>query len=654
MPPYKLGEPTGSDGVWTIVDAGGGPAGYVFETEPLAPLPGFSGAPINLLVTLDRDGRFLDVSIISQNEPVFVSGLGEAAFNEFVAQYRGHSINSSITVGAPYGDAEVATSTNVYLDGVLKATASVRIANETILAAALQVAREKMQGVAGAPAAHPDPDYREALSWDDLVDQRIARKLVLTNREADAAFAGSLWADDDPEAKEDMDGLYLEAYAVDIGPPSIAQAVLADSSLRELEALLTVRASDEPILIVANGRHPLVAPDYVRNTSPDRIGAEQGGFPIALRDADIEIELAADVPDFDQAMILRADRRLGFDPSTEWTLRLRAIRAHGMFMPELGTRDFAIAMETPTRFFATPDQPGPVPAWLAAIRDRAPHLAGAVLLVSMVFYAMARNMPGLAAHRLFPWVRVATLGATILFLGWSAQAQLSIVTPLAVLRTATDGGSFAFLAYDPVSALVWVGTLASVVVWGRGFFCGWLCPYGAMQELTHKAGSAVGAKTVQVPPALDLHLKKIKYGVLAALIVVTLFVPPLLDAAVEVEPFKTAVTVVFVRELGYVAYAVLWLILSVFVFKAFCRYICPLGAFLALLGRVRRFGWIERRAECGSPCQLCRVRCKYGAIDRGGRVDYAECFQCLDCVTIHQRADLCVPLVLAAKGRPLA
>ncbi|MGD1927172.1 MAG: hypothetical protein ACFB03_23750 [Paracoccaceae bacterium] len=96
-------------------------------------------------------------------------------------------------------------------------------------------------------------------------------------------------------------------------------------------------------------------------------------------------------------------------------------------------------------------------------------------------------------------------------------------------------------------------------------------------------------------------------------------------------------------------YAAFWLVLGLVVFKAFCRYLCPLGAFLAIGGLVRRWDWIPRRAECGTPCQLCKVRCSYKAIERDGRIRYDECFQCLDCVTIHEDARTCVPLVLAAK-----
>ncbi|MEO0363122.1 MAG: 4Fe-4S binding protein, partial [Pseudomonadota bacterium] len=83
------------------------------------------------------------------------------------------------------------------------------------------------------------------------------------------------------------------------------------------------------------------------------------------------------------------------------------------------------------------------------------------------------------------------------------------------------------------------------------------------------------------------------------------------------------------------------------------RYVCPLGALMAVGGVLRGRDWIARRAECGSPCQLCKVKCAYGAIKPTGEIRYAECFQCLDCVQIHDDREQCVPLILAAKGRRL-
>ena len=79
--PMSLGAPLSDDGVYELLNSGGAHAGYVFQTEPMAPLPGFSGAPINMLVVLDLEGRFLDVQLLSHNEPIFVSGLGHAPFH---------------------------------------------------------------------------------------------------------------------------------------------------------------------------------------------------------------------------------------------------------------------------------------------------------------------------------------------------------------------------------------------------------------------------------------------------------------------------------------------------------------------------------------------------------------------------------------------
>jgi polyferredoxin len=135
------------------------------------------------------------------------------------------------------------------------------------------------------------------------------------------------------------------------------------------------------------------------------------------------------------------------------------------------------------------------------------------------------------------------------------------------------------------------------------------------------------------------------------MVVVVIYDPGQVDTISEVEPFKTAITVYFDREWWFVAYAVFWLVLSMVLFKGFCRYVCPLGAVMAIGGFLRQRDWIARRVECGSPCQLCRVKCRYGAIRKSGEILYDECFQCLDCVKIHDDVDQCVPLILAARAR---
>lgn len=649
VPPYALGEPVNDKGVWSLRNSGGAEAGYVFETAPMAPLPGFSGAPINMLVLLDLEGRFIDLRLISHNEPIFVSGLGEAPFRRFLEQYPGLSINTPMVVGVPYGEGG-AGSGMVHLDGVAKATASVRIAHESILAATLQVAREKMQGVQSAPPAHPDPAHDEPLNWQALVDQGIARNLRVTNAELDAAFAGTIWADDDPEAQADPDGLFLDLWLVDIGPPSIARAVLDADAQADLARFLRVSPDDEPLLVIDAGRHGLVSPDFVRNTAPDLLGAEQDGLPLALRDADMIFGTQPDVPE-GTAMILRTDRRLGFDPARDWMLQVIATREHGMFQPEIGSATFTLTHQTPERFYARATPPKTLPPWIEALRNRATDLALLAVALPALLLALGPGMNRLAGLRLFTPIRLGILAAVTGFIGWWGQGQLSIVTPLATLRTTLEGGSFAYLLYDPFSLLIWAVAILGFVLWGRGLFCGWLCPFGALQEFAHHLGRLLRLPKWELAPRWDTRLKGLKYVLLGGMVLTVLIAPDRVDTVAEVEPFKTAITTFFIREWYYVAYAGFWLVLGLFTFKGFCRYVCPLGALMAIGGLLRGRDWIARRKECGSPCQLCKVRCNYGAIKPTGQIAYSECFQCLDCVTIHDDPRQCVPLVLAAKGR---
>ena len=652
-PPMSLGERLNDKGVWQLLNSGGAEAGYVFETEPMAPLPGFSGAAINLLVVLDLDGRFLDVQLISHNEPIFVSGLPEKLFFDFFKQYRGHSISDTLVVGSPYGGASEGSAL-VYLDGVTKGTASVRIAHESILAAALQVAREKMSGISTGPPAYPDVTYQEELNWDDMVAQGIVTHKRVSNAEIDKAFAGTLWEDDDPEAQEEPQAPYLDLWVVDIGAPSIARAVLSDSTFDELQDFIEIAETDEPVLLIETARHGLVTEEFVRNTSPDLISAEQGGFPIAFRDSDIYIELNKDLPEAlhgGSALILRTDRRLGFDPTAEWTLKIDALRSHGSFQPQIGSVTLTTTHVTPERFYARPEAIKPAPPWVEALRNRATDLIVLGIFLAGLVAVLAFGMNRLAGQRMFTPIRLTVLAFVTGFIGWWGQGQLSIATPLAVARTALDGGSFAFLLYDPFSLVIWVVCILGFVLWGRGLFCGWLCPFGALQEFAHHLGRLLRLPLIEPSRAWDERLKYLKYAVLAGLFALLFGPPAALDKAIEVEPFKTAITTYFIRDWYYLAYAVFLLALSMVLFKGFCRYVCPLGAVMAIGGLIRGRDWIARRAECGSPCQLCRVKCNYGAIKKTGEIQYSECFQCLDCVAIHDDPNQCVPLVLARRGR---
>lgn len=652
--PYALGEPVNDAGVWSLLNSGGGEAGYVFETGPLAPLPGFSGQPINILVLIDLEGTFIDTRLLAHNEPIFVSGLGEAPLRDFLTQYRGHSIHEPLVVGTAYGNS--GGSELVYLDGVTKATASVRIAHESILAATLAVAREKLQGISAGPPPRPDPDHHEVLDWQGALASGLIRHLRVTNAQVDTAFAGSIWADDDPEATDAPEAPFIDLYAIDIGPPALAQAFLDADSLADVQRLAVLSPDDEPLLLIEAGRQGLVSDAFVRNTAPDLVSAQQDGLPLALRDADLSVSLSDAVPEElhdATVMVLRLDRRLGFDPSRDWQLSLIAERRHGMFQPETGSRDFTLPMGLPERFFLRPEVVTQLPPWLSAIQIRMVDLVllgGGLAVLALLLMRQSR----LAAQRHYTAIRLSILALVIGFVGFWGQGQLSIVTPLAVLRGVTQGGGLEVLLYDPFSLLVWIAAIVGFVLWGRGLFCGWLCPFGAMQEFAHHLGRRLGLPQWQPPRSLGRALLWTGPAALAVLVLTGFLAPQHTETVAEIEPFKTAITMHFDRPWPYLLWAGGWLAVSLVWFKGFCRSICPLGALMRLGGLLRLRKWIPRRVQCGSPCQLCKVKCNYAAIDPKGQIRYSECFQCLDCVKIHDDPKLCVPLILAARQRSRA
>jgi polyferredoxin len=157
-----------------------------------------------------------------------------------------------------------------------------------------------------------------------------------------------------------------------------------------------------------------------------------------------------------------------------------------------------------------------------------------------------------------------------------------------------------------------------------------------------------------MPPRLSALLAYGRYAILAVLVAAAAVAPTAAVTMVEIEPFKTAITVAFKRELPFQLWAIGLLLAGAFVYKFFCRFVCPLGAALVVGGRLRRWNWLPRIDACGQPCQRCRKVCRYDAIEPGGAIDYDECFQCLDCVGIYHDTARCSPkLLYATKGKTI-
>jgi transcriptional regulator of nitric oxide reductase len=624
-------------------------AAYAFESQDFAAIPGFSGSPFNLLIALDPNGQFMDVRVLSHHEPVFLEGLGEKPLFAFVEQYKDLSLKQSIKIGTGQNKSGKESGANVYIDGVSKATASVRILNQSLLAASLKVARAKLGYSEGRDpdlVAKIRPELFNPMDWQALRKAGLVRQVTLKNSDIEKAFKDTAGEGVDAEGLQAPSEVFADVYVANLNVPTVGKNLLSPEKWAYLQQRLD--PGDHALLIMAKGRYALMGEDFVRGTVPDRVSLNQQKLPIEIRDMDLDavLNVPPDLADA-QWLVVRVIAPAGLDPAQPLDYELHVTRSKGMVYPELIRKSFTITSQLSDDYVELPSSDQKT--WHSIWLDRWVELAVLLAALAVLVWAL-REPPWLVMHpKRMAWFRRGYLLFTLCFIGWYAQGQLSIVNLTAVVQAVVAGRGLGFFMYDPMTVVLWVFVTFTFFVWGRGTFCGWLCPFGALQELISQITRRLGLQWVRVPQRWDDRLKKVKYGVLAVLLFSAAVSATWADRLVEVEPFKTSITLNFVRAWPFVLWAVALVLLSSFVYKGYCRYLCPLGAGMGVLGKLRRFDWIKRRSECGQPCQRCRSDCAYQAIDKQGAVDYDECFQCQDCVVIYESDTLCVPRILETR-----
>ncbi|WP_315338728.1 transcriptional regulator NosR [Pseudomonas grimontii] len=643
--------PEGKFNVRTITQANT-PIGYVFQSLDVVAIPAYSGKPINTQVILDTAGIIRDAYVLEHHEPILLIGIPEVKLHDFTSHYAGVDVRQRVVVGRS-SDPKAVT-----VDAIAGATVTAMVVNEVVMRAAHEVAvsLKLIDGKAATAqkVALIRTDEFAPATWEQLTGNGAIRRLHLTRGQVDAAFK-----DTAAEAGEAANETFIDLYVADINPPGIGRNLLGDAHYANL--MHTLKPGEQAIAVLGRGVFSFKGSGYVRGGIFDRVQLRQFGNVISFRDLDhqrIDDAYAQDMPDFTEMSVFIVRPQAAFDPGSPWTLELLVRRQTG---PVSGTfSSFELPYQLPEQYL---ERPPPTAAEQAALDEANRPLwltiwyqkqvqvlvLGVALLVLTAILFLQDSLA--RRPRLLHWLRRGYLVFTVGFIGWYALGQLSVVNVLTFVHALVQDFRWELFLTDPLIFMLWVFTAASILLWGRGVFCGWLCPFGALQELLNEAARRLKVRQFELPFALHERLWAIKYLILLLLFGLSLESMATAERFAEVEPFKTAITLRFDRQWWFVLYAVALLVINLFTRKVYCRYLCPLGAALAIPSKFRLFDWLKRRQECGNPCQLCAKECEIQAIHPDGHINANECHYCLDCQMTWHNENKCPPLINKRKKR---
>jgi NosR/NirI family nitrous oxide reductase transcriptional regulator len=637
--------------------------GFVYLNSDFANATGYSGKPIQILVGIDPKGVLTGLKLVEHKEPIVLVGIPVDRILEAVNNLIGTDMDRVARGATPAPQVDIVSGATVTV--LVMGDSIVRSATKLIKSGRLGSQGNAIAGAAPQASKAIDPGKSEIRDWQSLVGDGSVRRLILTVADANKAFekSGNAGAAAHPE-EGDPDDIFIDLYVADVAVPTIGRSLLGDAGYNRLAGRL--KPGQQALIVAGSGRYSFKGAAYVRGGIFDRIELIQDTNSIRFRDRDhtrlgsLEAEGA---PEFPEIALFTVPPEFALDPTEPWVLQLLVQRVVatrekawltfdlGYTLPDAYMKTApappvqqqaatpaaapsaapAVAPRDAMKSFAAEDEPLWMKIWRGDVVKISTTVAalGALTLIFFFQNALVRR------PRLYTWVRRGYLLFILVWLGWYANAQLSVVNVLTFANSLLTGFSWEYFLSAPLIFLLWAAIAAGLLFWGRGPFCGWLCPFGALQELLNNIAQAVKIPQYRLPWGLHERLWPVKYIIFLGLFGMSLYSTAFAEQLAEVEPFKTAIVLKFAREWLYVIYALTTLSAGLFVERFFCRYMCPLGAALAIPGRIRMFEWLRRWPECGTPCQRCAKECPVQAIHPEGHINVNECIYCMHCQELY-------------------
>ena len=635
--------------------------GHVYLTSEVVDTNGYSGKPIHILVGLDPEGTIVGLKLVKHSEPIVLIGIPERKVVTYLQSFVGYNPTKAAAAGQgpPHPDI------------VSGATVTVLVAGESVVRSAVRMTRALQEagagaGAASAAAAAPaakrvvDPQAGSVEPWSTLLADGTVRHLHLSIGQVNKAFvdSGNKIAAERPEPGA-ADADFIDLYVALVSQPAIGRSLLGEAEYATVAKALA--PGQAAILVAGDGIYSFKGSGYVRGGIFDRIELIQGAETVRFRDRfhrRVGELAAAGAPALREIGVFEIPPGADFDATAPWRLQLLVQRATGAL--DKAFVSFELPYQLPARYIKTtggaPGAGAPAagasaaaaaegsaqPAlWLRIWQSKVAAIAVLALMLgalTLIFFFQDVLVP---REKLFDTIRLTYLAITLVWLGWVAHAQLSVVNVLTFAGALRTGFNWSQFLIDPLVFILWCSVAAALLFWGRGPFCGWLCPFGALQELANRAAKLLKVPQLKIPWSVHERLWPLKYIIFLVLFGVSLGSLAYAELLAEIEPFKTAIILHFVREWWFVAFALALLAAGLFVERFFCRYLCPLGAALAIPGRMRMFDWLKRYRECGNPCMRCHKECPVEAIHPEGHINPNECISCLHCQVLYHHDHKC-------------
>jgi transcriptional regulator of nitric oxide reductase len=644
-------QPQGTPPAAIIRGSDGRILGHAFSTYEVSGSVGYAGRPLDIVAAVTPEGIIAGARIVAHEEPILVIGIPREALAAYVAAFKGFDIRAGAGL----------KQTRDLASGP-HAVAGATITSTVIRDAIVRSARAIWRSRSGAAenVARLDRETLRRSSWPSLLAEGAVQRRLVSRGEA-AKMLGT--RDNEPEKA------FIDLWLALATPPPIGESLLGQR-IYESE-LARIGPEDDLVLIGATGLYSFKGTEWRRSDSFDRIEIIQGGRTIRLKPADhtvVEALRAAGAPELREIAVFRIARSSGFDSTKPFRLDLDLGPAASAAGPAVVSLEYRI----PDRYLIAPpvapgaalpgkaaqsaaSAPSQAPLWQDIWWARSYEIAALGAMLAVLGGILIFQDTVTAHGRFYYRLRTGYLLLTFVFLGLIANAQLSVVHVLTFIHALQSGFRWELFLLDPMVFLLWSFVAISMLFWGRGVFCGWLCPFGTLQELTNQLARRLGIKQIEIPFGLHERLWMIKYVAFVGILAISLRSIITAFQFAEVEPFKTAITMKFLREWPFVLYAGSLLVAGLFIERFYCRYLCPLGAALAIPARMRMFEWLKRYRECGSECHVCARRCTVQAIHPLGQINPNECIYCLKCQANYFDHDVCLHLKKrAARRQPFA